>query len=503
MAAVFEVDVKGLAQLVEGRGAGPLVAELVRNSLDEAGVTAVDVQVRPEPGRPLVRVVVADDAPGGFADLSHAYTLFSPSYKKAHAEKAGRFNLGDKLFLAAALSSGQEAVIKSTTGSVTFTPDGRVRGRDRTVTGSVVRAHLRVTRDEYEREVMPFLRSLIVPPGVRVTLNDAPLPPRTPVAEFPAELPTELADDEGVLRRRVRATTVRVYEPLPGETPSLYELGVPVVETGDRYHYDVAQKCPQNMNRDNVPPAYLRQLRTLVVNRLADRLTPADANAPWVREASSDARIDPAATATIVTLRFGEKRVIADPTDPEATKNATAHGYTVIHGGALNAAEWDNLRKAAAAVPAGQVFPTRHAYEGGPGAPSVEFVRPADFSPAVRLTVEYAGFLGRTLLGREVIVRVIDPACRLNHFAACWGSETDELHFNLWKLGHKWFGRVGPDAEDVDRLIVHELGHSFSGDHLSEAYHAGLCTLAARLKRAALADPGAFREFERRAAGLT
>ena len=75
---------------------------------------------------------------------------------------------------------------------------------------------------------------------------------------FETVLPTVLADDEGVLRKTTRKTLVSVYEPLDSETPTLYEMGIPVVETGDRYHVDIGQKVPLNMDRDNVTPAYLR-----------------------------------------------------------------------------------------------------------------------------------------------------------------------------------------------------------------------------------------------------
>jgi hypothetical protein len=75
------------------------------------------------------------------------------------------------------------------------------------------------------------------------------------------------ADEAGVLRvvRGGRETNVEVYEPEQGETAMLYELGVPVVETGDRNDVNILQKVPLNVNRDNVPPAYLRTVRTLLL----------------------------------------------------------------------------------------------------------------------------------------------------------------------------------------------------------------------------------------------
>ena len=490
--SVFDVDTKGLSQLIEDQGPGRLIVELVRNSLDEDGVTRVAIDLAIQPGRPLCWVNVTDDAPLGFADLSHAYTLFAPSYKKQHAEKAGRFNMGDKLFLAAAIETGKPAVIKSTSGCVKFEGGKRTRPREKTEKGSEVEAHLKMTRDQYHGEVMPLLKRLILPPGVEVKLNGDVLETRTALHEFLARLPTDLADEEGVLRRVTRETVVRVYEPPAGNVGSLFELGVPVVETGDRFDIDVQMKIPLNMQRDNVPPSYLRTLRTLVVNEMASRLTEEDANQTWVREAAGDDRIDTEVMTRILDLRFGEKRAVYDPSDPEANKNAVASGFTVIQGGMLNRDEWDNLRRTGTTLPAGKLFPTRHAYEGGPGSPTVEFVPEDKWTPGMKHTAEYTRFLGRKLLDREVTVRFVDPSCRLNHFAACWSGT--EIHFNVWKLGLKWFGRV---AADVDELLSHEMGHYFSGDHLSEEYHEALCRLAARMKRAALDDPEGFRAFER------
>ncbi len=50
-------------------------------------------------------------------------------------------------------------------------------------------------------------------------------------------------------------------------------------------------------------------------------------------------------------------------------------------------------------------------------------------------------------------------------------------------------------SEDVDRLLIHEFGHKYSGDHLSVEYHDALCRLGARLKRLAMEKPEAIRRF--------
>ena len=75
----FEVDKKGLEKILERRGKSFAVLELVQNAFDE-NVTSVEVTIRPTEGsRGYHDIVVEDDSPEGFADLSHAYTLFAES----------------------------------------------------------------------------------------------------------------------------------------------------------------------------------------------------------------------------------------------------------------------------------------------------------------------------------------------------------------------------------------------------------------------------------------
>jgi hypothetical protein len=91
-------------------------------------------------------------------------------------------------------------------------------------------------------------------------------------------------------------------------------------------------------------------------------------------------------------------------------------------------------------------------------------------------------------MGVPLVVSVVHTT---NNFAACYGA--GRLDFNLLRLGHRWFEQ-GP-GEDVDRLLIHEFGHQFSSDHLSEDYHEALCRLGARMKQLALEKPEELRQF--------
>jgi hypothetical protein len=313
----FDVDKAGLSRLVLGRKRSALIYELVSNSLDENSTT-VEVHLC-RLSRGLARLDVHDDNPSGFADLSHGYTLFADSGKKNNPTQRGRFNLGEKLVLACC----NNARITSTTGTIRFTPQGREFDPDhKTEIGTVFSAHIRMTVKEIA-EAVQDLKRILVPSHQEVRINGNPLPRRTPTATFSATLKTETADpDTGILRRTSRKTKVWLYPVLGGEKPMLHEMGIPVVRLGgDRWHVDIAQKIPLTLDRTNVPPSFVQAVRTTIVNHMAEALTEEDVTQPWVTQAISDKKIEPAALTQVVDKRFGPDAVTYDPSDPEGSKS--------------------------------------------------------------------------------------------------------------------------------------------------------------------------------------
>jgi hypothetical protein len=225
-------------------------------------------------------LVVEDDSPEGFRDLTHAFTLFADSAKKTNPEQRGRFNFGEKLVLAIS----DEVTIRTTTGGLRFDTDGRHNLRSTQPAGSRVECLIRMTADEC-KSVEAQVQKLIPPNGVVTTFNAQQLEPRAVAGEFRMVLRTELAGPDGFLRRADRETTVRLHDLLPGETASIYEMGIPVVETGDKWHYDIAQKVPLTIDRENVQPAFLGQVRLAVFNRSHEHLLGDDMNSEWVEMA--------------------------------------------------------------------------------------------------------------------------------------------------------------------------------------------------------------------------
>jgi hypothetical protein len=116
----FDVSKLGLQKIQGRRGREFLMYELIQNSWD-AAATVVSVELSKAPGARTATLIVEDNSPNGFRDLSHASTLFAESDKKGCATLRGRFNFGEKLVLACC----DTAEIISTTGGVRF--DEKVR----------------------------------------------------------------------------------------------------------------------------------------------------------------------------------------------------------------------------------------------------------------------------------------------------------------------------------------------------------------------------------------
>ena len=470
------VDKKGLAKKLVHKPKVFIVHELLQNTWDEDGVTKVLLQMEMLAGRPVCRIFVEDDSPEGFQDLASVYTLFKDSKKAPDPTKRGRFELGEKLVAATAL----RMEVVTTKGGIVIEGDKRYQHRNKLQRGSAVLVDVRMTREEFT-EVLAEVQKLIPPSNIPTYLNGELLQVRRMCAAFTTTLPTIRSDEEGNLKPTARKTEVRVYEPLPGETPSLYELGIPVMETGDRWHYDVQQRVPINWERNSVPPSYLRTLRVEVLNAMHGELSEGASREGWVTEGLSDPRCSPDAAQDVKVKRFGEKSVILDPSDPEANSRAAGEGYNVIPGGSLPKGAWDNVRPFMPS--AGQKFPTPKPYseDGDPE----KVIPPEEWTMDMRRMAAFAQELFQKLYGGTLYVKIVrEPT--LWWLANC--GEDGCLTLNYSKLGKKWFASP-VRSETVLDLLIHEFAHYKVSDHLSSAYHRELTRLAAKLANLCLDDP--------------
>lgn len=483
----FVVDKVGLRKVLARKGMTWLIPELLQNAWDE-NATEVEVQIgwltSPNAVEPKGKVAISviDNDPDGFKDITHAFTLFAESEKKDKSEKRGRFNVGEKLVIAAC----ERATISTTTGKVVFDDAGRVMLPAERKHGSEFYGEVLMTQDELD-EALAMVQIMFPPVDVATTVNGEKLAVREPVRTFTETLRTPVGEQ---LKIRDRKADISLYEPLAGETAYLYEMGIPVVpliEGGDRWHVDIGQKVPLNIDRDNVTPAYLRVVRRIVLDNAHDLLAKTDASNDWTTDAIQDEKVGPTSLGHLLNLRFGEKRVAYDPSDPEANKIAHSQGYTVVHGGSLPGAAWSNVKQHSAILPAGQVTPSPKPYKHGEA--ETRQTLPLDkWTPGIHAQVRFAKLVAEKLLGRNISVEIVnDPQCM--SFAATYRKATlgdGQLEYNYRTLGKKWFDEIG---ERQVSLLIHELAHQIESDHFSRRFNDAMSDLGARLALAVAADP--------------
>jgi hypothetical protein len=469
----FEVDKAGLASQIEEPPR--LGLELWQNAADEK-VTKVAILITPSGERGIARLVVEDDSPEGFSDLTESYKLFAPSKKRSDPTKRGRMNIGEKRVL----SLCREAVITSTTGRVIFRADGTRQSnpRAKTPAGTRFEASIRWTKEEQEQAIF-LLRSVLVPEGVELMVNGVVVPSRPAVREIPdVTLNTVLPDENGNLRRRTRRkTTIRLVEPQGAELPTIYELGIPVVEHDGKFHIDVMQRVPLNTERDNVPPGYLKELREYVLNASHDLLEPDDAHSTWVADALPNA--SPEALRSFVKARYGDKVVVRDNSDVgrEATLRAIEQGYAVIEGRHLPKGVVGTLREHGIVQPAGEIKSLRRTVDYDPDGPD-RSIPEEQWTAGMRQVADYTRRVGVKLLGYVPGVRIERyPFTKGNHLAN-FGGRT--MTYNYTRLGKTFF--EAPDQREVDKLILHEFAHDKAINHFSDEFIHALERLGAELR---------------------
>jgi hypothetical protein len=483
----FDVDKNGLADLVARRGKVFIFHELLQNSWDCADATEVSLTIGPEPGRPFVNLVVEDNSPDGFKNLSHAYTLFAPSEKKGDASRRGRFNLGEKLVLALC----EEASISSTTGTIVFEAGGRRKGRNKRACGTVFSARVRMTREELD-EALREIKKIAPPPGTKTIINGQEVLPRRAVIEYATSLATELADETGAVRRRYRETIVSLYNLRQGEKALLFEMGIPVMELGDDpYHVDVGQKVPMGMERDSVTPHYLKELRAGVLDHMHKNLSEEAARGKWASDGLEQSS-NPEAVKSLITKRFGDKAVIYDPSDHEGNQLAASRGFTVIAGGSFTGEGWEKIREYGAALPAGQVTPSPKPFS--PDGTPLKLIPEEEWTPAMcgfhDFAARFASDVAHLSIGVEFTK---DIGWAFNGCYSKNSSISGQIIINLGRLGLSFF----TDFHAQLRFLIHELGHHWGG-HLDEEYHKKLCWLAAEALRLATTNNNFFNDLKSR-----
>lgn len=472
----FDVDRFGLAARTAEWDWWWIIREMAQNCLDEKGVKFIHF-ILAHVGHGLCRLVVEDDAPNGFADLRLAYTMFAPTPKRKRPDASGVNTIGEKLVLA----NCKEARITTTTGSVIFNADGtRTTGRKRTASGSVFDGLVKMPKSAIP-ECRDFAFRLLPPRGVTITFNGEEIPYRKPKKVIKNVKLQTLFERDGELRRTQRNTNVEVYEPLNGETPTLYELGLPVQETEDRWHYLIRQRVPVSMDRNHVSPKYLRTVRVAVLNAMNKEIQKSDVSNSWVRDAASDDQVDVRVVKKIARMRFGDKALSVGPgTNDRSKDEAITRGYHLIGSREMSKDEWRQMRRAEAVQSADSKFPVRAGYG------DIDWTSP-EINDDHKRVAQLAEFVGRETLSLDVTVGWTRD--RSDRAAATYQRSSNYILFNLARLPRRWFKKN--NFKNQLKLIIHEIAHH-GGWHYERGYHECLEGIGVEL---ALIRPSAFKKW--------
>ena len=73
---------------------------------------------------------------------------------------------------------------------------------------------------------------------------------------------------------------------------------------------------------------------------------------------------------------------------------------------------------------------------------------------------------------------------------ADWNRTKNVLRFNAGTLGVSWFDPS--NLQDILDLIIHEFGHHYESNHLSENYYKALSMIGSKVAMLALQEPEIF-----------
>jgi Histidine kinase-, DNA gyrase B-, and HSP90-like ATPase len=478
----LEVDIIGLRRTLERKGKAWAIFELVQNSWD-TDATQVEVTLTKPNKNGMSTLTCRDNAPDGYRDLSEAHTLFGSSSKKADPTKRGRFNAGEKFVLVMC----ESAKVTSTTGQVAFLTNGKRKENSdiRTEAGTIFEGILEMTEEEWDevgRQVQ-----LLFPP-IPTFYNSAPVPQRNPLKVFEETLPTEVANDRGVLTPRKRRAEVRVYQPLSGETPMIYERGIPVVEVDGKYHVSVEQKIPLNTERDNVTAGYLRNLHAIVLEAMVDFITPEDAVKPWARTAVETGKLSTDALQKVAVKRFGENAVLFDHGDVGSNKEATSKGVNVVSRGAISSEERKAFHSTGVMKKAGEIAE----FKTNPDLKVPENVTdPNNYNDDEKKFVALVEAISPILINHAVKVKIVNDHSFDAEVCTRWRKDSFELELNLaFHDVHDWTSNY--------EIIIHELAHHKvqSNDHLCREFYDTVTNVGAKLAQLAMVQPDLFPEVE-------
>lgn len=300
------ISTEGFAAMNAARPPEHLVKELVQNSLDsltdrQSGYINLSYGHNGQ----YFEVSCVDNGSGidNLADLRVVYL----THKTDSHLKRGRFGRGFK----EALCIAEEALVASGSQRLEFL---REEGHRVTRQSSQAQAQpgTRVWMQmpwpaDTSAQLDAYFQRFLVPEGVLLEVNGMRLTPRPVAHQVPASLSTEIYDATSQSwKKPSRKTVIQLVRARPGETPTIYEMGIPVaaLEWSVPFHCDVQQRVPMNPNRDAVASGYALKLHVACLPTLLATMDADTVKQDWVGTAGR--RCDDRVQQQIISRAFGD-----------------------------------------------------------------------------------------------------------------------------------------------------------------------------------------------------
>ncbi len=434
----FEISNEGWRRMNAGRPLSSLLKEGIQNSFDE-DVSEVSLQVGPQ------EIVIEDDAPSGFAHEKLVYTVFLTA-KDDSPTKRGRKGRGLKELISAMDSASVETI----GSTIHFDERGRMvvdNGRRR---GTRIVLRRRTPPAEVDSTLQDL--SLIIPPkGVTLRINQRRVkPPRLHLILWDCLLETVVIR-RGVERILERTTRVELFHPRRGETPHLFEMGIPVEELNVPWHVDVQQRLPLADHRESVSDHYKMILKSLLLESLIGQWLDRKAlRAEWVDEVLGRQMVSDRALEQYVARVFPRDALLGGA--DRVNDRARQLGGNVVDAGAMPRGVYAALVRVM--EPAEEYVRRRER----------EFCeRPASPTPDQRRFGCFVRWLGERLLGRRLEVVFVRKEPTMDGLVedASFDASAGVLKLNV--IGKVDF--ANPLSPTTLGIVFHELAHNFVTEH--------------------------------------
>lgn len=322
----IDISEEGFALENAGREPAHLAKELVQNALDALNGHdhgRVTVSVAFNPTTKLLEFRVRDNGHGIPPEqLKSIRTVFWTS-KRDDPTRRGRMGRGFK----EPLSMAVRASVRSGQAQLEFlVVDGARKTQLRLLPdaqpGTEVSMDLRWDEGEVEK-LVSYFRRFLAPAGTTLTINDGQLPRRDPRELIDCKLTTELFID-GQWKKEKRRTQVELVQVLPGEEPTIFEMGIPVcaLEWDQPYHANVMQRVPMNPKRDMVMVGYPAQIHKAALPALLPKMTQEQVLTDWVGAVAKE--VPEETQKAIISKGLGDNIVRSVPAVGRRDYNADA-----------------------------------------------------------------------------------------------------------------------------------------------------------------------------------